>query len=202
MADEDGQSSRRLGASTSTAAPRPPFYPHGGAAFLTSAYYSTPAMGGHLSGSSDRQQNNSGRIVSGGPGVPLSSGGSSAQGVAATPPPSLPTLAFSAGTMMTSHAPAPTPYHISQLPPLPPSNLVKSEFPVPTQQACGGCGAPCGALEIPPHQPSVAALLPPMPFLTPYVPPVPHFTNFPSHYSSLLPGIIDTLLSIALLLEQ
>jgi hypothetical protein len=104
--------------------------------------------------------------------------------------------------MMTSHAPAPTPYHISQLPPLPPSNLVKSEFPVPTQQACGGCGAPCGGLEIPPHQPSVAALLPPMPFLTPYVPPVPHFTNFPSHYSSLLPGIIDTLLSIALLFEQ
>lgn len=190
MADGDGKSSRRSVASTSTAAPRPPFYPHGGAvaaAFLTSSYYSTPAMGSHLSGSSDRQQTSSSRIVSGGPGVPLSSGGSSSQGVAT--PPSLPTLAFSAGTMMTSHAPAPTPYHISQLPPLPPSVLVKSEFPVPAQQACGGCGASCGALEITPHQPSIAALLPPMPFLTPYVPPVPHFTNFPSHYSSLLPGI-------------
>lgn len=184
MADEDGKSSRRSVASTSTAAPRPPFYPHGGAlaaAFLTSSYYSTPAMGTHLSGSSDRQQNNSSRIVSGGPGVPLSLGGSLSQGVA-TPPPSLPTLAFSA-------APAPTPYHISQLPPLPPSILVKSEFPVPTQQACGGCGAPCGVMETTPHQPSVAAPLPPMPFLTPYVAPVPHFTNFPSHYSSLLPGI-------------
>lgn len=191
MADEDGKSSRRSVASTSTAAPPSPFSPHGGAvtaAFLTSSYHSTPAMGSHLSGSSDRQQNNtSSRIVAGGPGVPLSVGGSSSQGVA-TPPP-FPTVAFPSGTMLASHAPAPTPYHISQQPPLPPSVLVKPEFPVPTQQACAGCGASCGALEIKPQQPSVAALLPPMPFLTPYIPPVPHFTNFPSHYSSLLPGI-------------